>query len=284
MKLNNKQCESFKPAEKAYKKSDGGGLYLEIMPNGSRYWRMKYRFLDKEKRLAFGVYPDVSLAEARTRRDEAKALLRNGHDPALVKKEQKRLSQISAENSFEKIAREWHAHNINKWTEDYGKDVLHRMERDIFPNMGAYPITGIMPPLVLETIRKIEARGAHEIARRNLQCCGQVFRYAIGEGKAETDPTRDLTGQLKPFKKSHYAALDVKDLPAFLQALDRNEARLYGHTVRAMKLLMLTFVRTSELIQATWDEFDLDEGTWTIPAERMKMRRAVTRYSGSNSG
>lgn len=283
MKLNNKKCEALRPKEKPYKEADGGGMYLEVMPNGSKYWRMKYRYhgLCKktgepkmlEKRLSFGVYPNVSLAVAREKRDEAKALLRDGIDPTLDKKIQKIANQEKSENSFERIARDWHEHNKAKWSESYASEVLHRMEKDVFPALGAYPITDITPPTILHTMRKIEARGAHEIARRTLQCCGQVFKYAIGEGKAVSDPTRDLVGQLKPYKKKHYAALDVKQLPEFIQTLNKNEARLYAHTRRAMKLLMLTFVRTSELIQAEWSEFDLDEGLWIIPAERMKMRR-----------
>lgn len=283
MKLNNKKCEALQPKEKPYKESDGGGMYLEIMPNGSKYWRMKYRYHGVckktgepkllEKRMSFGVYPDVSLVEARKKRDEAKTLLRDDVDPALYKKTQKLSNREKTENSFERIARDWHEHNKAKWTESYGAEVLNRMEKDVFPTLGAYPITDIMPPLILQTMRKIEARGAHEIARRTLQCTGQVFKYAIGEGKALSDPTRDLVGQLKPYKKTHYAALDIKQLPEFIQTLERNEARLYAHTRRAMKLLMLTFVRTSELIQAKWSEFDLDEGVWIIPAARMKMRK-----------
>jgi len=271
MKLSDKQCKSTEPREKPYKLSDGMGMYLEIMPNGSKYWRMKYRFNDKEKRLAIGVYPETTLKEAREQRDKARKMLKDGFDPTFEKKEKKRISKINAENSFEATAREWHEHNIPRWSEGYAKELLHRIERDVFPNMGAYPITSIMPPLILETMRKTEARGAHEIARRNLQCCGQVFRYAIGEGKAESDPTRDLVGQLKPYKKTHYAAFTAKELPTFLKALERNDARLYQHTRHAIKLILLTFVRTSELIQAKWNEFDFDEKLWIIPAERMKM-------------
>ena len=271
MKLTDIQCKNLKPKEKPYKLTDGQGMYLEVMPSGSKYWRMKYRYGGKEKRLAFGVYPDVSLIEAREKREKAKRQLRDGEDPALLKKHKKLLSQISAENTFETLARQWHEHNQLRWSKGYAKEILRRLEDDIFKHIGAYPITEIKPPLILQTIRKIESRGAHEIARRTLQCCGQVFRFAIGEGKAESDPTRDLVGQLKPYKKTHYAAFTVKELPVFLTALNNNDARLYQHTRHAMKLLLLTFVRTSELIEAKWDEFDLDAGLWVIPAERMKM-------------
>jgi integrase len=271
MKLNHKQCDTAKPKEKPYKLSDGGGMYLEIMPNGSKYWRLKYRMHDKEKRLALGVFPETSLVEAREQRDLARKLIKAGEDPGLAKKQQKLQAKISADNTFEVIAREWHEHNKARWTSSYGKDILHRLGADIFPTLGAYPITAITPPLILQTVRLIESRGAHEMARRSMQYCGQIFRYAIGEGKAESDPTRDLKGQLKPFKKGHYAALEGKDLPDFLKALERNDARLYAHTRRALKLMLLTFVRTGELINAKWDEFDLEQGVWIIPGARMKM-------------
>lgn len=273
MKLTDKACKAAQGKDKPYKLADGGGMFLDVRPNNSKYWRLKYRLHGKEKLLALGVYPDITLLNARKKRDEAKALIREGIDPSLEKRTKKLTNQVKSENSFEAIARDWHDHNKAKWTESYAAEVLNRMEKDVFPSLGVYPITDIVPPLILQTMRKIEARGAHEIARRTLQCTGQVFRYAIGEGKAESDPTRDLVGQLKPFKKSHYAALDIKQLPEFIQTLDKNDARLYAHTRRAMKLLMLTFVRTSELIQAKWSEFDLDEGLWIIPAERMKSRK-----------
>ena len=273
MKLSDIQCRNAKPADKTKRLSDGAGMYLEITPKGAKYWRMKYRIHGKEKRLAIGVYPEVSLSEAREKRDEARKLLREGIDPSFAKQEQKRAAKMEANNSFEKIARQWHDHNISRWSEGYAKEILHRMENDVFPSLGYYPITRITPPQILQTMRKIEGRGAHEMARRTLQYCGQVFRYAIGEGYLESDPTRDLRGQLKPFKKNHFACLATKDLPRFLKDLNTNDARLYAHTRRAIKLMLLTFVRTSELINAQWEEFDLDKAQWTIPAARMKMKR-----------
>lgn len=273
MKLSDIKCRNTKPTDKTKRLSDGGGMYLEITPKGAKYWRMKYRFHGKEKRLAIGVYPEVSLTEAREKRDEARKLLREGIDPSFAKQEQKRAANMEANNSFEKIARQWHDHNISRWSEGYAKEILHRMENDVFPSLGHYPITRISPPQILQTMRKIESRGAHEMARRTLQYCGQVFRYAIGEGYLESDPTRDLRGQLKPFKKNHFASLATKDLPRFLKDLNTNDARLYAHTRRTIKLMLLTFVRTSELINAQWEEFDLEKAQWTIPAARMKMKR-----------
>ncbi len=272
MPLTHKQCETVKPKDKPYKLSDSGGLYLEIMPNGSKYWRLKYRIHGKEKRLALGVFPATSLVEAREQRDQARKIIKDNQDPSLAKKQQKLQIKLNAGDTFEAIAREWHEHNKPRWTISYASDILHRLEVDIFPSIGTYPIREIPPFLILQTIRKIEGRGAYEMARRSMQYCGQVFRHAIGEGKAENDPTRDIKDQLKPFKKGHYAAFDGKHLPGFIKALEQNDARLYSHTRRAMKLMLLTFVRTSELINAKWDEFDLEKGVWIIPASRMKGR------------
>ena len=273
MKLTDIKCKNAKPAAKPRKLGDGAGMYLEIMPNGSKYWRLKYRINGTEKRLALGVYPEIALSEAREKRDQARRLLRDGIDPSHAKQDEKRLAKLNADNSFEVLTREWHERNKGRWTPAYAKNVLDRMEADIFPVIGNRPVASISAPQVLDAIRKIEARGAHEIARRTMQCCGQVFRYAVATGKASSDPTRDLKGALTRFEKGHYAALETKDLPDFLKAIDRNEARLNPQTLRALRLLMLTFVRTGELINATWDEFDLDGATWTIPAKRMKMRR-----------
>jgi integrase len=273
MALTELKCKNTKPAGKPYKLSDSGGMYLEIMPNGSKYWRLKYRINGKEKRLALGVYPEVSLSDAREGRDKARKILKDGIDPSHAKQEQKRFQRLNAANTFEIIAREWHEHIKARWTEGYAKELLNRLEKDVFPALGNRPIASITAPQILDTVRKIESRGAHEIARRTLQCLGQIFRYAVVTSRAESDPTRDLKGALKPFKKGHYAALEVKDLPEFLQKLERNEARLFPQTLRAINLLMLTFVRTGEMINATWDEFDLKNAMWTIPAARMKMRR-----------
>lgn len=273
MKLTDTTCKNAKPAEKPRKLSDGHGMYLEVMPNGSKYWRLKYRFAGKEKRLAIGVYPQVSLKEAREKRETARKLLAEGIDPNQAKRVAKAKSRISAENTFEAIAREWHDNQKSGWSENHAQTVLARLEQDIFPELGRYPITDIDAPTLLSTIRRIEARGAHEIARRQVQVCGQVFRYGIQTGRADRDPSHDLRGALKPVKKSHYAALDSRELPGFLQELEQNNARLYMQTRHAVKLLLYTFVRTSELINAKWDEFDLEGRQWTIPAQRMKMRK-----------
>ncbi len=274
MPLTDIQCKNAKPAEKAYKKSDSHGLFLHVMPNGSRYWRLAYRFLQKQKLLALGVYPEITLVEARKKRDEARELLRAGIDPALNKQQKKHIAVLSAENTFEAVAKEWHENNKSRWSKNYAINTLYRLEQDIFPVIGMLAINTITAPHLLSALTQIQKRGAIEVAHRLMQTCGQIFRYAIATGRAERNPAPDLRGALKPVKHIHFAALEAKDLPEFLQAFKRNDARLYQPTRHALQLLMLTFVRTSELINAKWEEFDLDAMEWVIPAHRMKMKKA----------
>lgn len=273
MPLTAINCKSAAPSSKPYKLSDEKGLYLEITPNGSKYWRMKYRFLGKEKKLAFGVFPEVSLAEAREKRDNARKLLAQGTDPSAHKQELRHLAEVNAQNTFELLAREWHSKNIAKWTDKHGQDILVRLEKDIFTEIGHIPTRDLTAPRLLAAIQKMEKRGAHELARRARGTCEQILAYGIGTGRADRNVAQDLRGTLEAFKRGNYAAIDSDELPEFISKLEKNEARLYPQTIRATKLLMLTFVRTSELINATWDEFDFTKKTWNIPAERMKMRR-----------
>jgi len=271
MKLTHIAVANAKPKDKPYKLFDGGGMYLLVDTKGGKCWRLKYRFSGKEKLLALGVYPEISLKDARERRDAARKQLAFGTDPSQTKKEEKVQASINSENNFELLAREWHSNNADKWSEGHCKNILHRLEMDIFPQIGSYPIRDITPPQLLAAIKTIESRGAHEIAHRAKQTCGQIFRYAIATGRADRDPSFNLNGALKPVTHGHYSALDSKDLPEFLGVLERNDARLYPQTRLALKLMMLTFVRTSELINATWEEIDLDNALWTIPGSRMKM-------------
>jgi integrase len=266
-------CTNAKPKEKPYKLADSGGLYLLVNPTGSKLWRLKYYFLQKERLFSIGAFPSVSLAAARDERDRVKKLADEGIDPAIAKKEKALQTTVAAENTFEAIGREWHSHNKGAWAERYAKDILHRIETDIFPEIGALPITAVKPPQLLAMVRKIEERGAHEIALRAVQMCGQIFRFAIVTGRAESDPSRDLKGALKPYPKNHHPALEAKDLPSFLLKLERNEIRSYPRSIRTTKLLMLTFVRTNELISATKAEFDFKAREWRIPGEKMKMKR-----------
>lgn len=272
MKLTDIVCKTSKPSDKVQKLSDGGGLYLEIKPSGPKYWKQKYRYAGKEKKLSHGVYPEVSLKEAREKRDKARKLLMDGIDPQEAKKEVKRDILIKSANSFEAVAREWHEVHSHKVSEKYAQTIMLRMESDIFPEIGARPISDLRPPEIYAVLKKIEKRGAHELAHRAKQYIGQVMRYAIATSRAERDYTADLKDALPHKKVEHYAALEPRELPEFLKVLERNDARLYPQTRIAVQFLMLTFVRTGEMIQAKWEEFDLKDRMWTIPAERMKMR------------
>lgn len=274
MKLTNIACDSAKPKEKPYKMTDGQGMYLEIKPNGSKYWRMAYRMHGKQKLLALGVYPEISLKDAREKRSEARKLIAEGVDPSRNKKDEKRKASINASNTFKSIALEWHENQKGRWSDNHYNNVLHRLETDIFPSIGSDPIADLEAPHILDMLRKIEKRGALDIAGRTRQICGQIFRYGIQTGRCKRDPSADLKGALKTRKTEHFAAIDTKEIPELLEALERNDARLYARTRRAIKLSMLTFVRPGELRMAKWDEIDLDSKQWVIPAARTKMRRA----------
>lgn len=272
MKLNDKQCRNAMPKEKPYKLSDGGGLYLLVTPDGQKYWRLKYRYFDKEKLMAFGVYPLITLAEAREKREVTKKLLAAGKDPSSVKKTDRRQAMQDAKNTFRAVALEWHQNQLGKWTPKHGENVMRRLEIDIFPYIGNRPISEIDPPELLNSVlRKIEKRGALDVVSRVKQICGQIFRYGVATGKCSRDVTPDLKGALKTGKTKHFASLDIKEMPEFLSALEKNDARLFARTRRAIRILMLTFTRTTELIHSKWNEFDFDEGMWQIPADRMKM-------------
>jgi len=273
MALTNLACKNAKCGNKPKKLSDSGGLYLYLSTSGAKLWRFKYRYMGKEKTLSLGQYPKLSLIDARKRREEAKEQLAQNIDPSLLKQQKKQLAMISQENTFEAVARAWIDHMKDSWGPTTAKDRLRRLEYDMFPYIGKTAIKDIKPQLLLATLRKVEARGAHEVARRLLQICGQVFRYAIIHDLVERNVAADLKGALKPQRVNHYAAIESQELPQLLQALERNDARLYHQTRLAIKFLLLTFVRTSELIKAQWPEIDFEHKEWRIPAERMKMRR-----------
>jgi len=279
MKLNDAAIRKAKVNPKQYKMSDGGGLFLLIHPNGAKYWRLKYRHSGKEKLLALGVYPDVSLRDARARRDEARKLLANGSDPSSIKQAEKRQAKISAANSFEAIAREFHTLKSPMWTPHHSTDWLNTLERDVFPKFGHRPIAEIEAPDVLDVVRAVEARSAFEVRGRVLQRVRSVFAYAIACGKARHNPAAELKGALAPRPKvQHFAALSEKEMPDFLRALTAYQLRAKSSPIvfAATRLLSLTFVRTGEVRGALWSEFDLDAGIWTIPAERMKARAPHT--------
>lgn len=257
---------------KPYKLADERGMYLEVYPNGSKYWRMKYRYAGKEKRLALGVYPEITLKEARKRRDDARTLLAEGTDPGQAKQAQKRADKLSAANSFEAVAREWYGKQAHTWVKTHAADVLRRLEANAFPAIGHRGIKEIDPPELLMMARKIEARGAHDLAHRVLQVCGQVFRYGVATGRCTRDPVPDLRGALTPHVKMNQAAVRPEELPDLMRAISTYDQTGDRQTMLALQLLALTFVRTNELIGAVWSEFDLDNAVWVVPAHRMKMK------------
>lgn len=273
MNLTDSACKSAKPKDKPYKMADGGGLFLFVTPNGSKLWRVKYRYLGKEKLLALGAYPLLSLADARESRNNAKKALVADIDPMTLKRDGRREAIRNAQNTFQAVALEWYEKQLDNWSPSHGAHVKRRMERDLFPFIGSRPIAQLDPPEMLDVLRRIESRGSLEIVSKVKQICSAVFRYGIATGKCKRDHTADLRGAFKVVKTEHYPALDIKELPTFLDALKQNKARCSEQTIRAIKFLMLTFVRTSELLHAKWSEIDFDNAQWDIPAERMKTRK-----------
>ena len=237
MPLTDTKIRTIKPAEKPRKLFDGGGLFLLVTPTGGKLWRLKYRFGGVEKLLAIGAYPQISLAEARQKRDQASALMLNGIDPNDVKKAQKAAGTQEAE-TFEVIAREWHTKLSSSWAPSHANKIIRRLELYVFPWLGDRPIKSITAPDLLMVLRRIEAKGTLETAHRTKQNCGQVFRYAVATGRAERDPSGDLCGGIV--------------------------------TRCALQLAPLVFVRPGELRHAEWSEFNLDAAEWRIPEEKMK--------------
>ncbi|CAI1005889.1 Putative prophage CPS-53 integrase [Serratia marcescens] len=272
MPLNDMQIRRAKPEAKTYTLGDGQGLSLLVEPNGSKSWRFRYRYAGKPKMISLGVYPTITLADARTRRDDARKLVAEGKNPSEVRKQQKLDLQVESENAFEKIAREWHQLKSAKWSAGYASDIMEAFKNDIFPYVGARSVGEIKPLELLNVLRKIEKRGALEKMRKVRQRCSEVFRYAIATGRAEFNPAADLSSALEVHQSNHFPFLKADEIPDFLRALDSYTGSRVVQI--ATKLLMITGVRTIELRAALWSEFDLDNVIWEIPAERMKMRRA----------
>jgi integrase len=270
MPLTELECRTAKVLNKTKKLFAENGLYLEVNKTGQKYWRYKYRYLGKEKRLALGVYPEINLKKARELRDEARAKLRNGIDPAEEKKAIKRQLLLSSENTFKSITTEWHEKRKHLWTEKHAKKLKSRFENTVFPIIGDIPINKLNAPELLSFLRRIESAGTLDTAHRIHQTIGQIFRYAIATGRAERDVSADLRGALAPVRKKSHSHLKEDEIPEFLKALENYEGDL--QTKLGLKLLMLTFVRTIELRGAKWQEINFDKAEWRIPAERMKMR------------
>jgi len=271
MPLTDVKIRNTKPSSKQLKLFDGGGLFLLVAPSGGRLWRLKYRFSGKEKLLAIGPYPEVTLSEARQRRDEARKLLANGVDPGEAKKARKASAASAAEESFEAIAREWHTKFTPTWSAGHTANNMIRLEKDVFPFIGGHPINNIRAPELLAVLRRVEARGALEMAHRIRTICGQVFRYAVATGRAERDPASDLRGALPSVKKKRMAAItDPGRVGGLLRAMDGYEGSFIVKC--AMRLAPLVFLRPGELRHAEWAEIDFDRAEWNLPAEKMKMK------------
>lgn len=271
--LTDIKVRNAKPSGKDVKLFDGGGLYLLVTRSGGKLWQFKYRFDGKEKKLAFGSYPEVSLADARGKRETARKSVASGIDPGEVRKAQKAARASEVENSFEIVAREWHSRFLSTWTPGHAVTIMSRLERDVFPWLGSRPIVEIKPSELLMALRRVEARGALETAHRIRTVCGQVFRYAVATGRAERDISGDLRGALPPVAEKHHASItEPAKIAELLRAIDSYQG---GFVVRcALQLAPMFFVRPGELRAAEWGEFDLDAGEWNIPAERMKMKQA----------
>lgn len=268
------KIDKAKPQGKEVKLYDGGGLFLLITPSGGKLWNLKYRYAGKEKKLALGAYPMVSLEAARQRREEAKKLLANGVDPGEMKKVLKSTAKDKTANTFEVVAREWHHKfsSAGKWSPRHAADILHRLEKDIFPPLGSRPISEIKPMDLLKVLERIAGRGALDTAHRLRHHCGMIFRYAIVTERAERDVASDLRGALPAVKNGHHAAPTTpQSLLPLIRAIDAYEGSFVVKC--ALQLLPLVFCRPGELRAAEWTEFDFDQAIWEIPATRMKMKQ-----------
>lgn len=269
--LTDSAIKAAKPLDKPHKLTDGQGLYLEVMPGGSKLWRLKYRYGDKEKRLALGAYPDVPLQKARQRRAEAREQLANGIDPGEQKKAAKQ-AQRAEGLTFEVLAREWYTYNAPRWAESTAYKAKLYLENDLIPSIGSRPVAGITRPDLVWLVRKVEARGTLNAAGKIRQWLHQIFRYGLAKGVVDNNPATDLDVVAAPAKAArHHPHVPLAELPELLERLETT--RLNNLTRWAIRLLILTAVRPGELRAAPWAEFDLDAATWTIPKERMKARR-----------
>ena len=273
MPLTDREIRALKPGARPFKMGDARGLYLEVTPAGGKLWRMKYRIHGKEKRVALGAYPDVSLAEARNKCDDARRLLAAGGDPSAAKQVKKAVAREAADNSFEVVAREWHHLKSKDWSAGNARKLIRMLELHAFPKLGKRPIVELRAPEILAIVRPLEKRSTLELAHTVLQTCGRVIRYAIATGRAEVDFTPGLRGAIESVKVKHRPALtDPAEVGELLRAIQGYSGTVEVHA--ALRLLPMLFCRPGELRCAKWSEFDLAAGIWSIPAERMKMRRA----------
>nr|ELR5252502.1 integrase arm-type DNA-binding domain-containing protein [Providencia rettgeri] len=277
MALTDAKVRAAKPLDKSYKLTDGDGMHLMVHTNGSKYWRLQYRFGGKQKMLALGIYPEISLAEAREKRDAARKLIANGFDPSEKRKEVKEEQQKEF-NTFEKVARDWHATN-KKWSEGHSHRVLKSLEDNIFAAIGKRNIAELKTRDLLEPIKAVEMSGRLEVAARLQQRVTAIMRYAVQSGLIDYNPAQDMAGAVATGKRVHRAALELKRLPEFLQRIDAYKGRPL--TKLAVKLTLLVFIRSSELRFARWDEIDFESAMWTIPAEREAIEGVKHSHRGS---
>ena len=271
--LTRLQIEAIRSPPKTLRLYDGRGLYIEFSPSGGRWWRLKYRFKGKEKRISLGVYPDTGIKEARDKREAARQQIAAGMDPGQQRKAERQTLTEQTQNTFEAIVREWFAMVSPTWVKSHSGKIIRRLEREVFPWLGSKPIKEVTAPELLAVLRRIEARGFNETAHRTMQHCGCAFRYAIATGRAERDPTRDLAGALAPTVTKHFASLsDPVAVGQLLRAIDEYAGEFT--TACALRLAPLLFVRPGELRKAEWKEIDMAKAEWRIPAARMKMRSA----------
>ena len=271
--LTDVQVKNAKPKEKDYKLADGFGLVLLVKKTGGKLWHFNYTFGGKQLLLSLGTYPEITLAEARQRREDARKLLAHGISPGEARKAEKQ-SQTQQAETFESIALEWYNRQVPVWAATHAATVIARLKRDVFPHVGARPIAELKATDMLQVFRRIEAREKIETAHRVKSICGQVFRYAVATGRAERDCTADLRGTLTPVIPKHHAALtDPKDVAPFLRAIDDYNGSFVVKC--AMRLSALVFLRPGELRLAEWTEFDLDAGEWNVPIERMKLKKRL---------
>ena len=274
MNLTNLAVKNAKPSDKIRRLFDGRGLYLEVSPSGGKWWRLKYRFGGKEKRLSLGVYPDISLQKARQRREDMRQMVSDGIDPGENRKAQKKATRSKESNSFEVIAREWFEKYSTNWAQESIRKGLRGLERDIFPWIGGLPVGEISSVKLLEVLRLIEGRGAIETAHRMLGTCGRIFRYAIATGRTENNPAINLRGALPPVKGGHFAAVtEPQKAGEILRTLDGYEGSLIVRC--ALRLAPLLFVRPGELRQAEWKDIDLEKGEWKYLVQKTKTLHIV---------
>jgi len=270
--LTDTAIKKAQPRAKAYRLTDERGLHLLVQPNGSKLWQLRYRHGGKERTASLGQYPDISLKEARDRRDAVRKTIALGIDPVADRRAKQAASEANAANNFESVALEWWKQWRGARSNHHAEAVMTRMKQDVFPAIGTRPVSDIEATELVKMVKGVAGRGALDLARRCLQISGQVFRYAIAHGKAARNPAADIrpSDVLPSRKRENYARVDARELPALLRKIEAYAGTPV--TRLAIKLMALTFVRTSELIGARWDEFDLEAGRWNIPAERMKMK------------